>query len=276
MLDGVFHADPHPGNVLLLNDGRLGVLDFGSVGRVDPTTQAGLQQLLFALDRNDSAAARDALVDVLAPPEDIDERELERSLGKVMVAHLGPASRPDADMFTSLFRLVSDHGLRVPPEIAAVFRSMATLEGTLLQFAPGFAVLDETRNCARHLLGEQLEPAPLREAATNELIALAPVLRPLPRRVARLTTALERGDLSLRMRLFADERDRRFVSSVIQQVLLGFLGATTGLTGALLLGATGGPRVTTTVSLLDVFGYNLLLVSVILILRALFTGPRHH
>ncbi len=189
-----------------------------------------------------------------------------------MVQHLGPAASPDTEMFTDLFRMVSDHGLSVPPEVAAVFRSMATLEGTLAHVAPGFEILEETRSYAKAVIGEQLDPESLRQAATDELAALLPVLRPLPRRVARLTTALERGELSMRMRLFADERDRRFVRSVVQQAVLAFLGATTGITAVLLLGTSGGPDITPTVSLLDVLGFNLLLVSVVLVLRGLLTS----
>jgi len=89
------------------------------------------RQLLAALDRNEPASARDALIDVLAGTVDVDERPLERALGQFMVQHLGPAARPDSEMFTDLFRLVADHGLAVPPEVAAVFRSMATLEGVV-------------------------------------------------------------------------------------------------------------------------------------------------
>ncbi|MGH9246880.1 MAG: hypothetical protein ACRD29_21715 [Acidimicrobiales bacterium] len=149
---------------------------------------------------------------------------------------------------------------------------MATLEGTLAHVAPGFEILEETRSYAKAVIGEQLDPESLRQAATDELAALLPVLRPLPRRVARLTTALERGELSMRMRLFADERDRRFVRSVVQQAVLAFLGATTGITAVLLLGTSGGPDITPTVSLLDVLGFNLLLVSVVLVLRGLLTS----
>jgi ubiquinone biosynthesis protein len=51
MIEGIFHADPHPGNVLLLADGQLGLLDFGSVGRIDAGLRAALQRLLLAVDR---------------------------------------------------------------------------------------------------------------------------------------------------------------------------------------------------------------------------------
>jgi ubiquinone biosynthesis protein len=71
MIEGVFHADPHPGNVLLLADGHLGLLDFGSVGRVDAGLRAAVQRLLLAVDR----------------------------------------ITPDARMFTGLFRILAEHEL---------------------------------------------------------------------------------------------------------------------------------------------------------------------
>jgi ubiquinone biosynthesis protein len=69
MLDGIFHADPHPGNILLLHDGHLGLLDWGSVGRIDAGLRGALQRLLLALDRGDPVMLTDALLDVVDRPE---------------------------------------------------------------------------------------------------------------------------------------------------------------------------------------------------------------
>jgi ubiquinone biosynthesis protein len=96
------------------------------------------------------------------------------------------------------------------------------------------------------------------------------VLRRMPRRVDRISGALEQGRLGLNVRLFADERDRRVVTGLTNQVLLTFLGAVTGVIAALLLGISGGPRITSEVSLAQLIGYNLLVVAAILILRVLF------
>jgi ubiquinone biosynthesis protein len=79
------------------------------------------------------------------------------------------------------------------------------------------------------------------------------------------------------VRLFADPRDRRFLTTLIHQILLAFLGAATGVMAVLLLGSTGGPKLSATVSLFQVLGYNLLVVSAVLILRVLvmiFRPPR--
>ena len=111
MLEGTFHADPHPGNVLLLADGRLGLLDFGSVGRIDQGLRSALQRLLLALDRGDPAGLADALLEVVERPEELDELRLERMLGRFLARHVAAGITPDVTMFTDLFRIVSDHGV---------------------------------------------------------------------------------------------------------------------------------------------------------------------
>jgi ubiquinone biosynthesis protein len=268
---GVFHADPHPGNVLLLADGRLALLDFGAVGRLDAQQRSALQNLLLALGRGDPAALRDALLELVTRPDDIDEQQLERALGQFMARHLAGGAAATTEMFTGLFRLASRFELAIPAEIATVLRALATLEGTLTLLTPGIDIAAEARAYAADHLAAQLSPRGVPKSAADELIALLPVLRRLPRRFDRITAAMEQGRLSLNMRLFADERDRRVVTGLTHQFLLAFLGAASGIIAALLLGTPGGPKITPTVSLYQVIAYNLLIAAAILVLRVLFT-----
>ena len=277
MLEGTFHADPHPGNVLVLDDGRLGLLDFGSVGRIDRGLRSALQRLLLALDKGDPAGLADALLEVVERPEELDELRLERMLGRFLARHVAAGITPDVTMFTDLFRIVSDHGLAVPPEIAAVFRALATMEGTLTQLAPGFDIVAEARRFAGQQLAGQFSPDTLRTTAADELVALLPLLRRLPRRIDRIGGALEAGRLSVNIRLLADEGDRRIVTGLLYLVLTTFLAATSGIMAVLMLGLRGGPTITSRVSLFQFLGYCLLVICALLALRVLAavfrTGP---
>lgn len=270
LLHGVFHADPHPGNILLLTDGTLGLLDFGSVGRLDVSLRDGLRELLAAVDRGEPAALRDGLLLIVDRPDEIDEQRLERALGALVAKHVSHGQTPDLGMFADLFRLVAEFRLAVPPAIAAVFRTLATIEGTLSLLSPGFNLLDESRRFADGLLGERMHPDSLRRTATQELLSLLPVLRRLPRRVDRVTSALEHGRLSINVRLFADERDRAVVTGMLHELLLALTGMATGVMAVLLLASTSGPRIVPDLTLNQVFGYNLLVVSALLGLRLLF------
>jgi ubiquinone biosynthesis protein len=268
---GAYHADPHPGNVLLLTDGRLALLDFGSVGRLDAQQRAALQNLLLAVGRGDPAALRDALLELVTRTTDIDEQQLERALGQFMARHLAVGLPPSAEIFTDLFRLASRFRLAIPPEIGTVLRALATLEGTLSELEPDFDIVTQAREYAATHVTAQLTPKTVQKTAADELLALAPVLRRLPRRLDRISGALEQGRLGVNVRLFADERDRRVVTGLTNQFLLTFLGAATGIMAALLLGVTAGPQIASDVSLAQLIGYNLLLVASILVLRVLFT-----
>jgi ubiquinone biosynthesis protein len=268
---GVFHADPHPGNVLLLTDGRLALLDFGSVGRLDAKQRLSLLDLLLALGRGDSAAFRDALLELVTRADGIDEQLLERALGQFMARHLAGGTAATAEMFTDLFRLASRFELAIPPEIATVLRALGTLEGTLTLLTPGVDIAEEAHQYAADRVASQVAPQAVRKTAGDELATLLPVLRRLPRRFDRVTGALEQGRLSLNVRLFADERDRRVVTGLSYQFLVTFLGAACGIVAALLLGAPGGPQISPSLSLNQLIGYNLLIVAAILVLRVLFT-----
>lgn len=274
MLDGVFLADPHPGNLMLLRDGRLGLLDFGSVGRLDADLRAVLQRILLAVDTADATALSDALVDVADRPEDIDEARLERAISRFMARHLGPGLAVDVEMFTDLFRLVTRYGVSVPPELAAVFRALATVEGTLTGLAPGFNIVDESRTFAAAHLHQALRPESLRATATAELVKMLPLLRRIPRRVDRLIGALEHGRLSTSTRVLADDRDRHFVTRLVHHTLLTLLATALGVIGAILLGADGGPPVAQTLSLYQLIAYSLLLAGGVLALRVLTTTLR--
>jgi ubiquinone biosynthesis protein len=120
-----------------------------------------------------------------------------------------------------------------------------------------------------------LSPAAVPKSVAEEVGALLPVLRRLPRRFDRVTGALEQGRLSLNVRLFADERDRRVVTGLTHQFLLAFLAAASGVVAAILLSTSGGPQISPTLSLLQLIGYNLLIVGGILGLRVLYVILRN-
>jgi ubiquinone biosynthesis protein len=269
MLDGVFHADPHPGNVLLLGDGHLGLLDWGSVGRIDAGLRGALQRLLLALDRGDPVMVTDTLLEVVDRPAALDEPRLERALGRFLARHFAAGATPDVRMFTDLFRIVTDHGLAIPAEIAAVFRSLATMEGTLTQLAPGFDIVAEARRFGGEQLAAQLSPEAIRKTAADELAALLPLLRRLPRHIDRISGALEDGRLTVGVRLLADPSDRHYLTGLLHRVLLAFLAAASGIMAVLMIGLHGGPSLTSSITLYTFFGYCLLVTAAILAVRVL-------
>jgi ubiquinone biosynthesis protein len=274
MIEGTFHADPHPGNVLVLRDGALALIDFGSVGRLDPLQQAALRRLLLAVARRNATELHDALLELAAVRRPANEDVLERALAQFIAQHLGPGMAPDASMFNALFRLLVNFGLVFPPMIGGVFRAMMTLEGTLITLSPGFDIVAETGDLASSWLGQMLSPTSLREAATDEALGLLPVLRKLPRRLDRIAASLEHGGLTASTRVLANESDRQFVSALVGRAVLAFLGATLGIMSVMLIGTHGGPTFFPGTSLFHVLGYIGLFFGTVLILRVVIAISR--
>jgi ubiquinone biosynthesis protein len=203
---GRFHGDPHPGNVLLLADGRLGLIDFGITGKLDAFERASVFQLLVAIHLESPTLLVESLVAVGAVHPTQDRDELERQLARFLAAHLGPGL-PPADALAELLRLTGELGIRLPPQTSVMFRALATLAGTLERLVPGYPLIERVAQLGGAELEERMAPASAREFVTREWAELGPVLRRAPRHLDRLATTLEHGRFTTRVRLFDDPTD---------------------------------------------------------------------
>lgn len=265
-VQGTFHADPHPGNVMVLRTGQLALIDFGSVGRLDVRQQAALRRLLLAIAQREPAELYEAVID-LASSSGHDEDQLERTLAAFMARHLGPGSSPDAGLVRDLLSILAQAGLAFPPVIAGVFRAFVTLDGTLRTLAPEFDTVAEAQDAAKQLTGEQFTPRSMRDTATSELLTLLPMLRRLPRRADQITAAMARGRLTINLRWFSDAHDVHVITGLVNRAVLGMVGAALGVISVIMLVSKAGPQAVPGVTLLQIFGYVGLFISVTLMLR---------
>jgi ubiquinone biosynthesis protein len=237
---GVFHADPHAGNVLIDHEGRPVLLDFGSVGRLDRLQQPALAQALAGIARGRPTLLRDALLELSTSTDTVDVDGLERALARFFAQRLGPGMEPGADILNDLLAIVVRFGLALDPQLAGVFRALATLEGTLRLIDPTFSVVDEARQYAQERKLGLPRPEQLKVELLEDAIELLPMLRKVPRRLDRITGAFERGELSLRIRPFADPRDVAFITTLVNRLILAFFSASIGLVAVFLLRVGGG------------------------------------
>jgi ubiquinone biosynthesis protein len=269
LVDGRFHADPHPGNVLVLADGRLGLIDFGATGRLDPLQQASMREMLVAVQQRDAGLLRSAVLEVATLRRHFDDDQLERALARFMNRHLAAGAAPSAAMFNDLLQLFFAFGINLPPEFSTFFRALVTLEGTLTTLSPGYLVIEAAERIAAEWARASLAPGSLEELARRELGSLALLLRRTPRQLDRIATIVQRGDLQARVRLLADAEDVRTVTRLLNRVVLAGLGGLVGLLSVMLLGTQGGPPFTGDTSLFQFFGYFGLFCATVLILRVI-------
>lgn len=266
--DGVFHADLHPGNVVLWVDGTVGLLDFGAVGRLDAVSRRSLGMLLWSIDADDPVAATDALLELLDRPDTLDERALQRSIGQLMTRFRGGVGASGSlAVFSELFGLVVDHGFRVPPQIAAALRSLGALEGTLKLLDPSLDLVHAAREVGREAMGD-LTPGRVRAELTRRVVHVLPLLEQLPRRINKITADLEAGRLTAHLRIASHPEDRAFLTGLVQQLVVAVLAAAGVVGGIVLAVAPGSPEMLPGTSAFTLVGALVAFTGFVLGLRA--------
>jgi ubiquinone biosynthesis protein len=269
-----FHADPHPGNVIVLDDGRLGLVDLGATGRLDTFEQASIADMLMALRQRDPALLREATMEVATARRSLDPRQFERALAQFMARHLSPGATPSAAMLNELMQVFLAFGIALPATTTTMFRALVTLEGTLEALSPGFPIIDAAQDIAAELVRGRFSSQSLQEQVKEEMLRLAPILQRVPRHLDRIATLIERGEITIRVSLFSDESDVAVIARLVNRAVLALLGSALGLLSVILLGTPGGPLFSDTVSFFDVLGYIGLYGGAVLILRAVLAAVR--
>ncbi|MCC2594149.1 AarF/ABC1/UbiB kinase family protein [Tessaracoccus sp. OS52] len=269
IVTGVFHADLHPGNIFLTPSG-LALLDFGSVGRLDKTSRTSLGMVLLAIDREDAIAATDALIDLLDRPDGLDDRLLERQVGQLILRFGdGVGASGTGEVFAQLIELVLDHGFSIPPQLAAAFRALGALEGSLALLAPEVDLVSMARRHGAGIMSAQATPQAVRTTLENQLATLVPLIQRLPRRISRITEQLEDGTLVVNMRTMGSQHERSYVTGLVQQVSTSLLASAAGIGGVMLLQADGGPTFLPGLGMWPFLGLTFLFIAFVLGTRVL-------
>ncbi|WP_433664497.1 ABC1 kinase family protein [Nocardia sp. CA-128927] len=236
LVAGVFHADLHPGNVLVDKAGRLGLLDFGAVGRLDETERLALTAFLVSIDGDDSVGATDAMLRLLGEPAEFERRAFERRIGQVIVRFRGGFGAGGSKaLFGEMVALITSAGFSIPGQVAGVFRTLAAVEGTLLLLDPGFELLVAARRVGDDVLAPMLAPDRLALRAKGQVLSVLPVLQRLPGRIDKITADLEAGRFSVGVRVFEHPADRAFVSALAQRLITALFAAACVAAAAVLL-----------------------------------------
>lgn len=260
---GYFHADPHPGNVFVLSDGALGLIDFGAMGRLDTIQQAAIVDMFAAIALRDIGLLRESLERVADVTETVAPERLERVLARLVADHVHANGVIDPAVMQELVAVMAPFGIRLPGDLVLLSRSLATLDGTLRVISPGVSLVGSVVA----MMESTTEPLVDRDAMVKEaFVSALPHLRRLPDRLDRILMLAGRGDL--RIRHIVDEDSRRILRTLANRALLAAIGATFLLVSALLLvPAEEGPMLSDEVGLFEILGYGGLVAGTVLLLR---------
>lgn len=230
-VSGFFHADPHPGNVLVTPDGRLGLIDAGMVGYVRPELRAQLIKLLLAAQAGRGEEAARVLADVGRRLEDFDSELLMREVSAVVGRNLGVSVAPAraGELVADLSRACGECGLRPPPELSMLVRALLSLDAVAEVLAPRFDPTAFVQEHATRLAGAQLRAAG--PSLVGAVVEAKEFAEALPGRLGRLMDELVEGRLTLKVNAFDETEFLRGIQKVANRVATGLVLA------ALVLGA---------------------------------------
>ncbi|MDQ1129513.1 AarF/ABC1/UbiB kinase family protein [Microbacterium sp. SORGH_AS_0888] len=266
---GVFHADLHPGNVVLGADGRVTLIDFGAVGILEKSMRRLLLPLLIAMANEDDVAATDVVLMLVNPPDTgtFDQAALQHDIGVILTRVHN--ARVDENVFRALVDVMRRHRLALPPALLLVFRTLASLEGSLRRLAPDYDMVGRALHRAPHFARQIVSAQSIALSAQTQTALLSEQLRLLPRRIGALTRQLEDGTFQVRLRTFDDRDERSWVETLVGRVTSTLVGISLVIV-AVILGVSGaGPQLTPEVPVFPFLGSVVGLAGLLLVLRSL-------
>lgn len=233
--DGFFHGDLHPGNLFVLDDGRIGLIDFGLVGRMSARMKDQMADLLFAIvTRNFEGVAR-SFYELSLRSGKVDYPAFEEDVVLLMEKYFVSASLADVDFGEYLRELVIGairHNVRIPPDFTMFFKAMMTVEGIGKIVSPDLDLISECRPAVEALIAERYGPERVMRTAVDTLQAFARFGRQFPITAGEFLAQIEDGRLAVgieypQLAALEAERHRRSNRAVLA-----------GLAGVLLLCGT--------------------------------------
>ncbi|HWL34791.1 MAG TPA: AarF/UbiB family protein [Frankiaceae bacterium] len=246
LVDGFFHADPHPGNVFLTETGDIALIDLGMVGRIPAHIQEPLLKLILAIGDGRGDDAAKTLMDLAErTEEDLDETAFRRIVGELVADNHGAelADIQAGSIVLDLSRVAAENGLRTPPELAMLGRALIALDEVGRTLDPGYDPNDAIRRQGAEILRRRVTgTSPGSLFAT--VLETKEFVERLPGRVNKVMDALAEGELKLQVKGI-DERE------IIAGVTKLANRLTTGLViAALIIGAAMMMRIETKSTLL--------------------------
>ncbi len=196
---GVFHGDPHPGNMRVMPDGSVGLLDFGMVGVLDDAKREQLIDLFLAVERQDSARCVELVKEIGQPSRGIDELLLRADVRDFVENYYGVSldQLNVGRMLTDLVAILANHGLRCPADLMLLIRSFVTLEGLGRELDPNFNLANEVAPFVMKMVKERYSPRRIVDRSLDDLKTLLQAAHELPLQLRDTLKKLSQDDLKL-------------------------------------------------------------------------------
>jgi ubiquinone biosynthesis protein len=234
--DGLYHADPHPGNFLIPDDKHLAILDFGDVGRLSSSRRLQLESLVIAIGVRDVDELVDVVVEMTTPPPGTDIRalraDIESWLNRYLLVDVGHLDM--AAIIGSGMELLHRHKLVLPADLALLFRVLLRLQGLGRGVGTEVRVTELLQPYVSSMMADRFSPQRIARNAARSLRGWEHLVSRIPDDVGSLLDQLRAGTLGVDIRV-------RDVDHSIDHVVDGLVTSASVLAGAQLISRRAGP-----------------------------------
>jgi ubiquinone biosynthesis protein len=227
---GFYHADPHPGNLVLLADGTIGLLDFGMVGRLDEALREDIESMLLAIVTQDAQMLTSLVMRLGAVPPGLDEAALSVDLSE-FVAHYAnqPVDAFDlAGALSEMVEIIQRYHIVLPSSLAMLIKVLVMLDGTGRLLAPHFSLMELVHPYQRKLLQRRLSPARQMRKMRRIFSELEQLAEILPRRLRDILQQVENGKFDVHL-------DHRGLEPSVNRLVIGMMASALFLGSSLML-----------------------------------------
>jgi len=224
---GFYHADPHPGNIVLLPGNVIGLLDFGMVGRVNERLREQIEDLLLAIINQDGLMLASIVQRIGQLPPEFDESLLINDLAE-FVGHYSTQSFQKMDMgnvLNDLMGIIRRHHILLPSEAALLIKTLITLEGTARLLSPEFSLAEALKPFRKKMLRRRLSPARQFRKMRRLYMEVEQLVEVLPQRIGNILEQIQSGRFDVHL-------DHRRLGPSVNRLVLGMM------TSALFLGSS--------------------------------------
>jgi ubiquinone biosynthesis protein len=194
---GSFHADPHPGNVLVNSKGKIVLIDFGMVGHLMRRDKYNFSMVFISIAQQDARAAAEALRKLAIEENITDNRAFEYDIQELILdyASLDVSEASIADMINRLQKIMLDYQLKVPGDIYIIFRALAILEGIGKIMHPNFRTYDFIKPWGAKVMKERLKPQNIYHDLNARFNTVSALFTSFPYEVKQIMQAMRKGKL---------------------------------------------------------------------------------
>lgn len=203
LMDGFFHADPHPGNILLTEDNAIILLDFGMVGQLTEEMKRQFGQIVIAMTKEDTEMLVEVIFDMGVAPDDINRVKLTNDVDMFMHKYYRQSLHDIslAEAVQELFQIAYRHRIEMPSDFTLLGKTLLTLEGTVEQLDPTISIVEIAEPFGKQLIRDRFHPKNLKDQFVDQWIAFYDLWRDLPSQAKALKRVVKKGKVHVELSL---------------------------------------------------------------------------